>query len=323
LFRALRGFVVVFVIIAHFGSINQSYAQNALSLRIDSIDASKFPEVAVSVTLRDERNVPLPGLSPEQIEILEDRIVVASVDRVVPIHHGETPVTILLAIDISRSMSGAALVNAKSAVRQLLEIMHPNDAVALLAFSDSVERDFPLQLDPQREFDFTSDFMALADFVDRLEADGTTPLYDATWKAIERTARQPSGNRAVILLTDGRDEVLGGVIGSGSSLADDDMPIRTADRYGVPVFTIGLGQNIDAGWLQRLAVETGGSFVSTPDSEELPAIFRAVLMQLKQRFQIVYRSSIDDPEIERRVQVVVRAGSAKSDDEVVLSLIHI
>jgi hypothetical protein len=213
-------------------------------------------------------------------------------------------------------MKGKPLEDAKDAAIRLLDRLGPQDRAAIIAFADEVnlEEPFP-QLDPDREHDFTTDKEPLYRLIEGLEAGGNTPLYDALYKAVRLAAREPAGNRAVLLLTDGRDEVLGGPRGSGSRVADEDTPIREANRARVPVFTIGLGEEVDTPYLKRVAMETGGVFQEAPDSAQLAALFRNVANLLKQQYRITYISGVERDGKMHRVLVTVRHEGRVAFDE--------
>ena len=153
---------------------------------------------------------------------------------------------------------------------------------------------------------FGGDKTALYGAIDRLQAGGWTPLYDTAYKAVT-WARPRQGNRAVLLFTDGREEKAPNGTG-GSKVANDDSPIREANRAGVPVFTVGLGADVDETYLKRLALETGGTYQHTANSAELAQLFRNVADLLKQQYRITYTSGLPADGGMHQVLVAVTAG---------------
>jgi len=293
------------------------YAQEPVTVRIDEVDFSAFPEVTVLLTIRDARGVPLTGLAAKNFDISEDRTLPSRpIIGVEALPNPDLPISVVLVIDVSGSMKGKPMEDAKDAAIRLLDRLGPQDRAAIIAFADEVNlvEPFP-QLDPAREHDFTSDKGPLYQLIEGLEAEGNTPLYDALYKAVRLVAREPAGNRAVLLLTDGRDEVLGGPRGSGSKVADEDTPVREATRARVPVFTIGLGEEVDTPYLKRVAMETGGTFQEAPDSAQLAALFRNVADLLKQQYRITYTSAVNRDGKKHTVMVTVRYGGRTAFDE--------
>lgn len=292
-------------------------AQEPVTLRVDRVDASAFPEVTVHLTVRNAYGVPIPDLTGDQFDVSEDRTLKSRpITGLEPVVNPDLPVALLLVIDISGSMKGQPLQDAKAAAVRLLDRLGPQDKAGVLAFADAVNLDEPFpQLDPSREHDFTADKAPLYRLVDSLIANGYTPLYDAAYKAVRLAARQPAGNRAVLLLSDGRDEGVSGVRGSGSAVANEDMPIREANRARVPVFAIGLGEAIDAPWLRRLALESGGTYQETPDSAQLAELFQNVLQLLKQQYRLTYTSGVPEDGADHSVLVSVKVGDNIAFDE--------
>lgn len=280
-----------------------SDAQGDIILRVDRVDCSGFPQVQVDVTVRDGYGVPVAGLSAGDFDISEDRTLRSRpVVSVEPIVNPEVPVAVVLALDTSGSMRGKPLADAKAAAVRFLDRLGPHDQAALLAFSGSIELE---TIDPAREHPFTADIAPLYEVIEGFQAGGATPLYDAAYKAVRWAAEQPPGNRAVLLLTDGREErALDG--SGGSRVADEDTAIREANRATIPVFTIGLGNEIDEAYLKRLALETGGIYQQTPDSAALAELFQNVADLLKQRYRITYESGLSEDGKEHSVLVTVK-----------------
>nr|MCW1968503.1 VWA domain-containing protein [Anaerolineae bacterium] len=239
----------------------------------------------ITLNIRDATGVPPNDLQAGQFSL---RTVTGQTIAVTGLENRQTPnvrVSLALVIDTSGSMAGKPLADAKAAAKQVLAALGPNDRAAVISFADQVRLDAPFpQLDPIRERDFTLDKVSLAQFVDGLSAGGNTPLYDAAVKAVRLTAREvqtQGGNirRAVIFLTDGRDETASG--SAGSQVYNDDSAIIDAKAQRVPIFTIGLGAQRDKAFLTRLATLTGGQSQDAPDSAQLTAQFRNVLQQMK------------------------------------------
>ena len=310
-FRALFLLVVVgFLLAGPWAAL----AQAPITLHIVRADWSRHPTVILDLLVRDGRGLPVPGLGPGDFDVSEDRTLQARpVEAVTPWVNPDAPMVVVLALDLSGSMKGQPLADAKAAALALLDKMGPEDKVACIGFRDAVDLE---RVHAAQEVRFTQDKAALAALIRGWEAGGNTPLYDAAYKAIRWAAEQAGPSRAVILLTDGVDEVLGGPKGSGSRVANEDTPIRTAQQYGVPVFTIGLGRQMDRPWLQRVAEETGGEYRETPDSAALTDLFLAVVDRLKQTYRLTYRSAVQPDGREHDTLVVVKHAGATAMGEV-------
>jgi hypothetical protein len=193
-------------------------------------------------------------------------------------------------------MKGKPIEEAKRAANAFVDKLNATDRTAIIAFADEVDPD---NLVDGKELGFTTDKNALRNVIDQLDTKigWDTPLYDAIYKGIVLTSKEPIGKRVVIVLTDGRDERDNAkgtpVPNAGSRFAPDD-PINEAARQGIPVFTIGVGGKIDSKYLFRLAERTGGQYQETPNAEELTALFENVLDQLKQQYVLGYATGLKE-----------------------------
>lgn len=278
-----------------------------LSIRVVDVDVSGFPRVALTVTVRDATGVSVLNLDHTAFEINENRAPEARpIVGVDPVVNPDLPVGIVLVVDISGSMSGQPLEDAQAAARTLVEQLGEDDEAAFIAFASAVDLD---GLDPAREHPLTADRRVLSALIDSVEAGGGTSLYDALFKGVQWAQEGRLGHRAVILLTDGVDE------GPGSTVASAETPIQEATRANVPIFTIGLGDQIDAGYLQRVARTTGGTYQEAPDSGQLTALFLNVLDRLKQQYVVTYESGLPADGETHRVSVSVEVEDRHASDE--------
>ncbi|MEM7346847.1 MAG: VWA domain-containing protein [Chloroflexota bacterium] len=286
-------------------------AQQALQLRIDTVDIKEFSFVQIALTVRDTDGLPVEGLTQSNFEINEDWQ-----PETLPIINltasTQAQVSVILTLDTSGSMSGQPLSDAKTASVRFLDRLDSNDRSAMLAFSGQLELEE--SSNPAREIGFSNESAAIYPLIDSLTANGATPLYDAAFKAVRLASEESLGNRAVLLLTDGRDE--DGEGGPGSAVANAESAIREANRFNIPIFVIGLGQEIDRAYLQRLALETGGTYQETPDSTELTTLFQNVADLLKQQYILTYESNLPTDGAMHRLSVTIELADRTAIDEV-------
>jgi hypothetical protein len=134
--------------------------------------------------------------------------------------------------------------------------------------------------------------------IDKLEPEGGTALFEAV-SSSANLIKQEEGNKAVIVLTDGKDTKAG--------LTLEDC-INNIKMSGVPVFTIGLGKDIDESNLVMISQVTGGRYFKAPDSSRLKEIYELILAQLEKQYWIKYRISKSHP-IGSMVEVTVNCPS--------------
>ena len=276
---------------------------SSISLWVDWVDVAQFPEVQVYLSVWDQNGLPVTGLEAQHFELREDHGPVRHPSQVY--EDTQAPLQVVLALDISGSMAGKPLEDAKAAAARFLDRLGPEDRAALIAFSSPVDPD-PAHLDGVREVGFTRDLDLVYEAIENLQSGGGTALYNAAQKAVGMAAALPAGHRAVLLLTDGRNDP--------PEVGDPDLAITLAREHRVPVFVIALGQDVDEAYLRRLARETGGIFRSAPSSAELARLFDEMAALLKTQYRLVYRSNLapdgDFHELEIRVRAPQRGATA-------------
>ena len=149
------------------------------------------------------------------------------------------------------------LATARSAARVLSCLRftpRPMSATRRASSRNSLRQSFP-------STDRAAQFEALA----RIDAFGTTGLYDAVVRAIELT--QPAkGRRALVLLSDGVDRY---------STATAERALEQARRSDVIVYPVAVAAS-PSSFFERLAVLTGGGALHVPDPGELSKTLRRV-----------------------------------------------
>lgn len=183
---------------------------------------------------------------------------------------------VVLVLDLSGSMKGEKLVQAKEGAKRFLEAVAPHNFVGLVTFADQVKEVVPIA--PIKENKFP-----IAEIVDRSRAQGKTSLYDAIKVGIDMVNNfilPEEAIRGIVLLTDGmrtsgqvklsdlvelttRDEV---VVSSfvGEEKQDKSHLIGTkligASRYPLHIFSVALGEDADLEVLRILAEATNSTF---------------------------------------------------------------
>ncbi len=151
-----------------------------------------------------------------------------------------------LVVDVSGSMSGDKIDQAKSALLAALENLRTADRFRLIAFSNGV-RSFREGFTA-----VTPDGLAEArSFVNALAANGGTNLAAAVEAALSGRS-DDERMQVVMLLTDGLPSI--------GEQAPDRIAAAAADRIGrTRIFTVGVGHDVNTYLLDRLAVEGRGS----------------------------------------------------------------
>jgi VWFA-related protein len=105
---------------------------------------------------------------------------------------------------------------------------------------------------------------------------GGTLLYDATLSGVETLlAARLTGRKAVVVLTDGKDE------SPGSRVSDDEV-IERAREADIPLYMLGLGRSKDINEkvMSRMAEETKGKYYHAENEAALIKIFEQLSIDL-------------------------------------------
>lgn len=318
-----RWVIITVILLLLLGSAVPSSAQGVVNLSIDDLHLDEFPRAEVLVTVRDANGVPIVDLGADVFEIVEDGRSSFPPSEVATNVNPDAVISVIMVIDISGSMEGKPVDEAMRAANALLDQLSPQDRAAIVAFADEVKSLDPDVLEEGKELGFTVDKNAVRNVVNFLDTKigWDTPLYDAIYKSVKMTASEPAGKRAVIVMTDGRDERdndQGIPIQDAGSLSTPDDPINEANRHNIPIFSIGLiglGGKIDARYLNRLAERTGGQYLEAPQPEELTPLFQDVIDQLKTQYILGYDSRLEQDAENHSVMVRVNLPQGQDFDE--------
>lgn len=228
------------------------------------------PTIEFSARSEVERSLPL---QLRDLELTEDDVP----QTVEAFQEANTPISIALALDGSGSVK-PVLESLKEAARTFVAALRPTDPLALVQFSDSVT--FAHWLSTARQTSI--------DAITAHRAAGGTALWDALYDSIALLHRQ-AGRKAVIVVTDGRDENNPGT-GPGSRHTLDDVLAQVGET-DTTVYAIGLGANVDRVALQRIADDSGGAAYFPQDVTALPGEYGRVLDDLRRRYIVTYTST--------------------------------
>lgn len=244
--------------------------------------------VELFTTVVDRKGRPVDGLAQDEFKVIEDgaeqKLRRFEVVRNLPIYVG-------VLIDTSGSMNEELDEAVQGALQFFQKVVTPKDRAAVFTFSDK----------PSLAVRFTNDPEVLAGGVASLTAEGNTALHDSVIFALHYFGGI-RGKRALILLSDGRDE--------GSRYGYNDA-LEYARRAGVTLYTVGINLSSKDGdvrlKLQRLAEETGGRAFFVERALNLDRVYEAVEADLRSQYLLAYEStqSGKDREKYRTVEVKV------------------
>lgn len=230
-------------------------------------------QLGLYFTITDSSGRVVPSAKVESAQILLDD---GERDDNATVEQPTTPFFITLVLDASGSMGGAANDMRQAAI-QAIQDAPDNARFAVIRFNEKIDL---LQ-------EFTEDRNSAINAVGEVQPVNLsgTCLYDAAYQAVTMMSNAPSGRRAIIVFTDGKDEVLSGDPCSRNTL-QDVISKANAPESRVPIHTIGMStnaQNINAGELRSMASETGG-LSAIGDQAALSDLFQQIIDALKSQW---------------------------------------
>ena len=247
------------------------------------------PMIEFTLTDAEQRYI---EVSMDDLAVFEDGVE----QKIDSFHEAVAPVSVILALDSSGSMRSAAQL-AIDAARGFVGALRPKDALGILMFSDrsTLMQDLAVAREPS--------YAA----IDQYKATGGTALYDALADSFTRL-KTVEGRRAVVVVTDGRDEDNAGT-GPGSVRKLDDV-MRMQRESGAVVYGVGVGANVDRPPLEALAKVSGGQAYFPEDASALGEQYKRIVENLRRRFVVSYASTNGARDgAWRKVEIRVRASN--------------
>jgi Ca-activated chloride channel family protein len=166
------------------------------------------------------------------------------------------PKDIVFVIDRSGSMKGNKIEQARAALAHSIENLNDRDRFNVITFATQV-RSFDDGL-----VEATEDNVADAlNFIDRIEAAGSTNIDEALWEAL---GGGDSGRpRMVVFLTDGLPTV------GEQDIATILENVDERNRRDVRIFPFGVGYDVNATFLDQLALDNRGTVEYVKPGEDI------------------------------------------------------
>lgn len=287
----------ILLILIQFGCLSAT----GISVKVGEPDVEKFPEICMTISVRDTASNQDINLDNTMVSLYEDSIQILSLN-LETIGERDEGVAILIAVDASLSMAGEPMDSIKVAIRQFIKEISDDDRVGIIVFHDDV----------QVISDFSSEKDTLHENAGKIEAIGQdTQLNRGMFiglKMLHDTEGLPS-NKVLIVLSDGKNE------GHGTAYTDNDA-IEKANEYNIPIYSIGYHTNSEKRYLwvlERISEKTGGRYNDAPTSKELNKIYSHVFSQIQQQNKLCYVSTLSGPDSsEHTVSITVTNSDGSS-----------
>lgn len=259
-------------------------APESVQVRFLSADVRNFPSVDVRLELCDSQGRPFLGVLDHEVQVLEQQKPLGGF-RFHSVRGSSETLSIVLVTDVSGSMAGEPLAQARKAAMAFTGRLAGTDSLGLVTFDHEVRQ----VLAPTRNHKRVRAALA------GLEVGGDTAMYDGLRRAVG-LLKEAKGRPGIVLLSDGKE----------NSSRSKPGEIRTQLReQGIPVHAIGLGPGADIAELQQLASATGGRFYRATTPAELMYIYQRIARGLVSQYRLEFRCGEDDGAL-CDLQLVVR-----------------
>lgn len=269
IFRLLMAAALIVVFVAAYDPANAQESR----IQIQAVSADDWPTIELTLTAFDDRGQPYAGLGPGDISATVGSES-APISQLSTTSDPGFGIAVVLAFDVSGSMAGSPLEQARVAGQALVDQLGPDDQAAVLAFGSEVSVRQP----------FTADKAALNAAIESLGTAGDTALYGGVQASAQLVSESSLPRRAIVLLSDGFD--FGGV-----SAVDRNTSIESIRQSGAFTFTVGLGADIDQEYLGQVAQAGQGQFLSAPAPADLTSAYLAAGEVLRRQYVLTLDAS--------------------------------
>lgn len=246
-------------------------------MSIEQIDTSEYPKIKLYLDIRDESDNSVKNLD-EKFFYLSEKLssdsdyVKREIQKVAQLDQEES-LNINMVADVSGSMEGYPMKTAKSVMTNFVQNIQfgSGDKVELTAFSDGV---YTLT-------DFTENKQELITEISQLSTGNMTSLYDALFASVSKTAVE-NGAKCVIAFTDGHD--------NNSHNAPETI-LDVSQRFNIPIFLIGVGDDLNEYELERIAKGSKGFYRRISDVADMEEIYNSIYRQKKELYMVEYETT--------------------------------
>lgn len=206
---------------------------------------------------------PVKGLRAADFDIRDNGVR----QRVDLVSFEEIPLNVVLALDMSGSVTQEGLEHLTRAGHAILEGLEKDDRAALITFSHVVVQRSGL----------SNDFARLRAGLASTRPLGGTSLIDASQAAMI-VAESTNSRGLVVLFSDGVDT---------SSWLSRDLVLSTARRSEAVVYSVAVGRTHDD-FLDTLTELTGGRLLRAETTNTVRSLFLQVLHEFRHRYVVSY-----------------------------------
>jgi Ca-activated chloride channel family protein len=249
---------------------------------------------SLTATVTDADGHLVTGLPREAFEVFED----GRPQQVTQFTNERVPIGLGLLLDISDSMFGRRLADARTAVEHFLfDLLKPEDEYFALAFNHK----------PHVLTAWTHVPDVIRDALAALRPSGGTAIYDAVLTALPVMARRTRQRAAILVISDGEDTA------STATLRDVRTALLRSDTfaYAIAIDPPGgpaINTRVNPEALREFTSETGGRTEVARTPAELMAACERIAEELNSQYVLGYSPPHGADEQFHSIRVRVRKG---------------
>jgi WD40 repeat protein/outer membrane protein OmpA-like peptidoglycan-associated protein len=221
--------------------VSFSFNARSQSFTLFDIDASGFPFFKAKFIAIDKNANQVIDIKPEEVSILEGSSPAEVVSVINPVIEPPASVSVVIAIDVSSSMNGTNLDNAKELAKKLVNLLALEISECAIVSFDNKN---------YLNCDFTKNPDKLISSINSMSAKGGTSFDAAlTGKPFGAflTSKNSSNKRVVIIITDGQ------------SNGDEKNILDMAKENNISLYSVGVGSYLPD-VLKNVPLKTEGLF---------------------------------------------------------------
>lgn len=239
--------------------------------------SSQVNLVVLHVSVLNDRSVFVPGLQEESFRVMEDKVE----QKLSVFKQEDVPVSFGLIVDNSGSMREKR-PQVNTAALTFVKTSNPRDEGFVVNFNDDYYLD--------TEHDFTSDLGEMKGALEKIDARGSTALYDAVIGSLDHLKKGTRDKKVLLVVTDGEDNA------SRHSL---ENVVEQAQRSDAVIYTVGVFSDDDIKHNHRamkkartaladLASATGGVAFFPENVDDTEAICTQIAHDVRNQYTLAY-----------------------------------
>ena len=239
---------------------------------------SRVDLISVTATVIDREGHLVTGLPAEAFEIFED----GERQTITQFTNERVPVSLAVLLDVSDSMFGQRLVDARSAVeRFLFELLDKSDEFSVVAFNH----------EPHALTSWTQTPGVVKSAMATLKPFGSTALYDAVLSALPMMSTRTKQRASVLIISDGADTA------SDAALREVRSALVRTDAfvYAIavdPPAKRAINETVNVSALNEITGGSGGNTELVHETTELVAATARIAEELNSQYVLGYSSRL-------------------------------